>query len=204
MFIVLEGPDGSGKTTLARALTEHLKHLGLQVLYTFEPTADNEYGHKVRRLLQGHRTYNPVCISDLMTADRRCHLETTILPALANGQWVVCDRYKYSALAYQQMQGVDAQYLIKSNQKYRIPDAIFILRSRTVPLLLERIAHRSEGTEYFEKEYFLEKVLEFYNNMMDYFPEENIRFLNAEHSTPDLIEEIIRYLRDDGFLNGKE
>ena len=203
MFIVLEGPDGRGKTTLAHALAEHLNHMGLQVLYTFEPTVDSEYGHEIRRLLQGEKTCDPVHISDLMTADRKYHLEMTILPALTDGQWVVCDRYKYSALAYQQMQGVDAQYLIESNRKYRVPDAIFILQPRTVSILLERIVQRSKRTEYFEKAHFLEGVLEFYNKMTAYFPDENIRFLDAELSTPDLIEEIIKCLHDDGFLNDK-
>ena len=161
MFIVLEGPDGSGKTTLAQALTENLNNLGHHVLYTFEPTVNSEYGHEARKLLKSNQILDPIYISDLLTADRGCHLKETVLPALADGKWIVCDRYKYSALAYQQMQGVDAQYLIESNRKYRIPDAVFILRPQKVSTLLERIMQRGQQTEYFEKKRFLEGVIGF-------------------------------------------
>lgn len=204
MFIVLEGPDGSGKTTLAQALTESLRRLGLQVLYTFEPTTSSEYGYAVRKILKAEQICDPVYISELLTADRGCHLETVVLPAIADGKWIVCDRYKYSALAYQQMQGVDAQYLIESNRKYLVPDVTFILQPQKLSTLLERITRRSEQTEYFEKRHFLEGVLGFYNRMMDYFPEENIRFLNAELPILNLIEIITEYLHDDGFLDSRE
>lgn len=204
MFIVLEGPDGSGKTTLAQALTESLQSLGLQVLYTFEPTTSGEYGSKVRAALKAEQVCDPVYISDLLTADRSWHLETVVLPALATGRWVVCDRYKYSALAYQQMQGVDAQYLIESNRKYLVPDVIFILQPQKLTTLLERIARRNEQVVLFEKKQFLKGVLEFYGRMKEYFPEENIHFLDAEIPTPHLIEEIIEYLHVGSLPDNKE
>lgn len=201
MFIVLEGPDGSGKTTLAQALTKNLKYLGQRVLYTFEPTEDNEYGCEIRRLLKGNKSYDPVYISDLMTADRRCHLETIILPAHANGEWIVCDRYKYSALAYQQMQGVDVRYLIESNRTYLIPDVVFILRPRSVTTLLERIVQRDNQIECFENKRFLEGVMRLYDKMPVYFPEENIHFLDAELPIACLITQISSYLQHDGFFD---
>ena len=204
MFIVLEGPDGSGKTTLAQALTESLCHLGLQVLYTFEPTTSSEYGNDIRKILKAEQTCDPAYISDLLTADRGYHLETVILPALADGKWIVCDRYKYSALAYQQMQGIDAQYLIESNRKYLVPDVTFILQPQKLSTLLDRIVRRNEEREYFEKKHFLEGVLEFYSRMMEYFPEENIHFLDAELPIPNLTQKITEYLYDDGFLNSRE
>lgn len=204
MFIVVEGPDGSGKTTLAKALAERLHRLGLQVLYTFEPTTSSKYGNEVREILRAEQVCDPVYISNLLTADRGYHLETVILPALANGKWVICDRYKYSALAYQQMQGVDAQYLIDSNRTYLVPDVTFILQPQTLSTLLDRIVRRNEQTDYFEKERFLAGVLEFYKRMTDFFPEENILFLDAEFPIPNLIEKITGYLRDSGFLNSGE
>ena len=49
--------------------------------------------------------------ADLFVEDRKYHIETLIAPALAKGENIVCDRYKYSAMVYQQLQGVDITYL---------------------------------------------------------------------------------------------
>lgn len=194
MFIVLEGPDGSGKTTLAQAFTAHLNNKGINALYTFEPTTNEKYGQPIRKLLKKHLVCSPTDLSDLLTADRGEHLSKTILPALAEGKWVICDRYKYSALAYQQSQGIDAAYLIESNRKYLVPDITFILRPKNIDTLLQRINHRNMPAELFEKKAFLLQTLEFYDKMPDYFPTEIFCFLNAENSVPNLIAKMDTFI----------
>ena len=195
MFIVFEGPDGSGKTTLAQAFTAHLRNRGINALYTFEPTLEGTYGRQIQKLLRSNCVCNPIELSDLLTADRGVHLATTILPALLEGKWVICDRYKYSALAYQQTQGVNPAYLIESNSKYQNPDITFILRPKSVDTLLERMARRGPSVELFEQKSFLVQTLEFYDKMPSYFPNEVIHFLDAECTVFKLIQKIDTYMQ---------
>jgi dTMP kinase len=96
-FIAVEGIDGSGKTTQARILASRL-----DALLTFEPGA-TALGSELRRLVLEAR---PVAIDDrtealLMVADRAEHVAEVVAPALADGRWVVTDRFSASTLAYQ-------------------------------------------------------------------------------------------------------
>ena len=100
-FITFEGGDGSGKTTQLSRTVDWLKSQGKDVLQTFEP-GDTALGKEIRRLLlSGEHTPVPATELLLFLADRAQHVEKVIKPALAVGQWVVCDRYTDSTLAYQ-------------------------------------------------------------------------------------------------------
>jgi dTMP kinase len=100
-FVVLEGGDGSGKSTQARLLAEWLRREGVTVIETFEPGA-GPVGAVLRDvLLHGPAPVTPVAEALLMAADRAQHVATEIEPALARGDWVVCDRYVPSSLVYQ-------------------------------------------------------------------------------------------------------
>jgi dTMP kinase len=100
-FVVLEGGDGSGKSTQAARLARSLRARGLTVLETFEPGAGS-VGAVIRDLvLHGPEAVAPTTEALLMAADRAQHVVTEIQPALARGEWVVCDRYVPSSLVYQ-------------------------------------------------------------------------------------------------------
>jgi dTMP kinase len=100
-FVVLEGGDGSGKSTQAARLARWLREQGLTVVETFEPGA-GAVGAVLRDvLLHGPEPVAPVTEALLMAADRAQHVATEIEPALARGDWVVCDRYVPSSLVYQ-------------------------------------------------------------------------------------------------------
>ncbi len=110
-FVVLEGGDGSGKSTQLRGLAGWLRDQGIEVVETFEPGA-TEAGAAMRELLL-HRPdpLAPVAEALLMAADRAQHVATVIGPALARGAWVVSDRFLPSSLVYQGVVrglGVDA------------------------------------------------------------------------------------------------
>lgn len=110
-FVVLEGGDGSGKSTQARRLVAWLREQGIDVVETFEPGA-TDAGAAIRELLL-HRPdpINPVAEALLMAADRAQHVAAVIRPALARGAWVVSDRFLPSSLVYQGVVrglGVDA------------------------------------------------------------------------------------------------
>lgn len=180
MFIVIDGPDGSGKTTLSKKLVEKWVSSNVQSIYTFEPTYDSQSGIEIRRLMRTKKIEDIYTFADLFVADRKEHLNTIIVPALARGENVVCDRYKYSALAYQQLQGVDSKYLVEINRDCLIPDYVFILLPQSVDVILKRILNRAKEREIFEEREFLTQTLAFYKKLPSYFPNENIIFLDAE------------------------
>jgi dTMP kinase len=108
IFIVLSGPDGSGKSTQARLLGAWLTQKGYDVLVTREPGGD-AVGQDIRKILAHDASdtrYDPP-IADgmveffLFCADRRQHVKSIIMPALAENRIVICDRYVPDTYAYQ-------------------------------------------------------------------------------------------------------
>jgi dTMP kinase len=100
-FVVLEGGDGSGKSTQSARLATWLRAQGLMVVETFEPGSGPTGGILRELLLHGPEAVAPVTEALLMAADRAQHVAGEIEPALARGDWVVCDRYVPSSLVYQ-------------------------------------------------------------------------------------------------------
>lgn len=187
MFVVIDGPDGSGKTTLAKQLTDRLNQEGTSAIYTCEPTFSSEAGQKLRDMMRTGEIGDIYQFANLFVEDRKTHIADLIEPTLANGKTVVCDRYKYSALAYQQLQGVDATYLVEINKPCLVPDIIFILTPQSPDILLERIKSRGATRDIFEEIEFLSNTLELYRRLPDYFPDERIVFLDAGASVEDNI-----------------
>ncbi|KPA20843.1 Thymidylate kinase [Shimia sp. SK013] len=101
-FITFEGIDGSGKSTQARLLAEHLRARGHDVVLTREPGGSTG-AEEIRALvLEGDPDrWSAETEILLFTAARRDHLERTILPALAAGKIVICDRFADSTRMYQ-------------------------------------------------------------------------------------------------------
>jgi len=99
-FVSLEGGEGAGKSTQARALAAALAGAGLPVLRTREP-GGSAGAEAIRGLLLGRGPWDPLAEMTLHFAARREHWARSIEPALAAGIWVVCDRFFDSTLAYQ-------------------------------------------------------------------------------------------------------
>src|SRR5690606_20494820 len=98
-FITLEGLDGAGKSTHIDWLVEYLRSHGMQVVSTREP-GGTVLGEQLRTAV----LTEPMHLKTetlLMFAARCEHIETVIKPALADGQWVVCDRFTDATYAYQ-------------------------------------------------------------------------------------------------------
>lgn len=102
MFITFEGLDGCGKSTQLERLAEKLREQAFSVTVTREP-GGTATGEKIRRLLLDTRTagLDPRAELSLMFASRAQHLAEVILPALAKGDIVLCDRFTDSSEAYQ-------------------------------------------------------------------------------------------------------
>jgi dTMP kinase len=100
-FITLEGIDGAGKSTQLTWIVELLQHAGLSAVVTREP-GGTPLGEQLRALLLDKSiTMHPETEALLMFAARREHLDKVILPALAQGQWVISDRFTDASFAYQ-------------------------------------------------------------------------------------------------------
>ena len=101
-FITFEGGEGSGKSTQASRLVDRLRERHLDVLQTREP-GGSPGAEEIRNLaLNGDAgRWSAMTETLLMYAARSDHLERTIRPALADGRWVVCDRFADSSRAYQ-------------------------------------------------------------------------------------------------------
>ena len=98
-FITLEGIDGAGKSTHVAWLVEQIETLGHSVVATREP-GGTPLGEELRRLLlREPMTHDSEAL--LMFAARRDHLDRVIRPALARGDWVLCDRFTDATFAYQ-------------------------------------------------------------------------------------------------------
>lgn len=101
-FIAFEGGEGAGKSTQARMLGQALAARGIDSVVTREPGGTTG-AERIRGLLldTAGAGWNPRAEALLFAAARSDHVDRLIRPALANGQWVICDRYLASSRAYQ-------------------------------------------------------------------------------------------------------
>lgn len=102
MFITFEGPEGSGKTSVANEISRKLEALGYSILRTREP-GGTPIAEDIREILLNKKNgvLDPRAEALLFAASRRQHLVEKVWPALAEGKIVICDRFLDSSLAYQ-------------------------------------------------------------------------------------------------------
>ena len=116
LFVTIEGPDGSGKSTQLKLLSKHLDSLGHKHIVTRDP-GGTSLGKQIRHILL--RAETPVCsVTELLLyeADRAQHIYEVIEPALKEGLLVLCDRYIDSTRAYQGYgRGLDLELIDKLN-----------------------------------------------------------------------------------------
>jgi len=101
-FITFEGGEGCGKSTQVKRLADHLRASGIEVVLTREP-GGTRLAELIRSLLKDEREDPPCDRSELLLflAARAQLVKNVIRPALAEGKWVVCDRFSDSTFAYQ-------------------------------------------------------------------------------------------------------
>lgn len=102
MFITLEGPEGSGKTTAVNAAVRELEKLGYSIVRTREP-GGTPIAEQIRNVIldKANTAMDPRTEALLYAASRRQHLVEKVWPAVKEGKIVICDRYLDSSLAYQ-------------------------------------------------------------------------------------------------------
>lgn len=117
-FITLEGGEGAGKSTLAKALAERLSTYGLRVELTREPGGSTKAEAIRETILSGQvKQHGPFVEALMFSAARIDHIDRRIRPALMRGDWVICDRFLDSTRVYQGVLGeIDRELLAELEQ----------------------------------------------------------------------------------------
>ncbi|HCD17280.1 MAG: dTMP kinase [Rhizobiales bacterium TMED83] len=153
-FITFEGGEGGGKSTQAARMAGYLRSKGLDVLETREPGGTPESEALRDLLVQGDPDrWSALSELLLITAARVEHVNRLIEPALAQGRWVICDRFADSTLAYQGIAGELGLELVEQLQELAVgattPDVTFLLDLRAEAGLQR--AEKRGGAARFEK-----------------------------------------------------
>jgi len=149
-FIVVEGLDGSGKTTQVARLKERFIQQNIPCFFTCQPS-NGELGKMARAVTQGKFKIENEALSLLFAAEHYQHFKEAIEPALENGKHVICDRYYYSNVAYQ---GVDKATIerivsyIKAVRDARPPDIVVYLDVEPEECIKRISANRKEVSIY--------------------------------------------------------
>ncbi|MBN2199030.1 MAG: dTMP kinase [Candidatus Aminicenantes bacterium] len=157
LLVVLEGIDGSGKTTQARRLAGALRRAGVDTALFREPTR-GPWGRMIRRLARRPRSLNAEEELFLFLLDRRDNVERNLKPALRRKKTIVLDRYYFSTIAYQGARGISRDRIRRLNERFAPPpDLVFIL---DVPpgRGLGRITGRRKREPLFERKSYLRRV----------------------------------------------
>ncbi|TFH05349.1 MAG: dTMP kinase [Spirochaetales bacterium] len=194
-LIVLEGIDGAGTTTQARLLTQRLKQNSRTVWATSEPTG-SPIGRLIREILRSDLEADPETIAHLFAADRSHHLRGSdgIIAHLSAGDIVVCDRYKYSSLAYQSVD-MPMEVITALNARFPDPGLLFFV-DLPVETGAQRLSRRS-SLEIFEYDEFQHKVRSNYLRVLDKASTTTrLHVLDGTQTVEAIAEKIWNYVKD--------
>lgn len=202
LFITLEGPEGSGKTTIASLVEKKLKEKGLNVVMTREP-GGIEISEQIRKIIldPNNTAMDSKTEALLYAAARRQHLVEKVIPALKQEGIVICDRFIDSSLVYQGIGrglGIDKVY---DMNLFAIEDIMpdFTLFFDIDPKLgLERI-HKDQQREInrldMEDLNFHQKVYQGYKEVVSRYPERIIE-IDASKSIEEVFNSVMNILKE--------
>ncbi|WP_068621672.1 dTMP kinase [Paenibacillus tuaregi] len=199
-FITFEGGDGSGKTTVLEEISQSLAGSGIPYMVTREP-GGIEIAEKIRHIILDPQNTAMDSRTEalLYAAARRQHLAEKVLPALAQGIHVLCDRFVDSSLAYQgHARGLGIEHILSVNSfatEGRQPDLTFYLDIEPEKGLARIAANQGREVNRLDLEgiAFHHKVREGYHLIRELFPE-RIVTINADRNKEEVIQEIKEHL----------
>lgn len=152
VFVAVDGPKHTGKTTVLDRAVRLLEAGGLTVLRTKEPTAWFDLSN------EEHRT--GADLARLLAADRTTHLERVIVPALASHDAVITDRYIGSSLSFQVLDGVPFKDVWAMNSGFMLPDLnIFVTADKAS--IRRRLAARGTPTRFDRQQRVAEEIAQY-------------------------------------------
>ena len=143
LLVSIDGPGGSGKSTVAALVAGGLAGHGLAVRQTREPSP-TPLGQLIRA---GTDDYAGMALACLVAGDRHHHLAAEIRPALAAGQIIICDRYLPASLVLQRMDGLSWDVILQLNQGADQPDLAVILNGSPA-VIAARLAARGAHSRF--------------------------------------------------------
>lgn len=195
VFITLEGPDGSGKSTIIKEIADYLSKKKIDYIMTREP-GGTHIGEDIRSIILDNKNTNMGAETEalLYSASRSQHVHEKIIPALEDGKLVVCDRFLLSSLAYQGVgRGLGIEE-VKSINDFGLrgisPDLILFfhidpeisLKRKTAELKGDRLEKEGEG--------FHKKVYQGYMKLLDLYPD-NIKIIDARKTIDEVVKQCI-------------
>ena len=199
MFITIEGGEGGGKSTNIAYIKDYLEKSGQQVIVTREP-GGTKLGEKIREVLLNpdHKGMDDATELLLMFAARAQHIAEVIKPALAEGKWVLCDRFTDATYAYQGGgRGInkDRIAVLENWVQGELRPDLTLLFDLPVEVGMKRASERAD-LDRFEQEklQFFEDVRACYLSMAKEFPKRYC-VLNAEQSL-DKVQQDIKMILD--------
>lgn len=205
LFITLEGPDGSGKSTQIEYLREYFHDRGIETVLTREP-GGTEIGEKLRDIIldRANRDMCDMAEALLYAASRAQHVNQLIRPALEDGKVVVCDRFIDSSIAYQGY-GRELGEAVRIINEFAVdgcmPDLTFLMEI-SPEIGKSRIKSESQDRLEQEKIEFHNRVYAGYREIARIYPQRFVE-INAERDKlsikKDILGSIEKFLIDRGF-----
>jgi dTMP kinase len=186
LFIVIEGIDGTGKSTQAKRLAEWFRSRGREVVLSREPT-DGPWGKKLRESATTGRL-SPEDELECFLNDRREHVEMTIKPALADGKVVILDRYYFSTMAYQGARGFDPAEIRRRNEAFAPQPDLLLILELSIESAHGRIGSRGDTVNEFEQRDTLTRCREIFLSLRN---EPFARVIDAEPSLNEVSADIL-------------
>lgn len=205
-FVTLEGGEGSGKSTQLGLLEDYLSKGGYDVIFTREP-GGTPISEEIRKILLGGENTEMCDETEalLFAAARVQHIKEKILPAVAAGKTVVCDRYVHSSLVYQGYARGLGDFVEKVNSyafENCMPDVTIFL-----DITPERAFARKGGADKDDRLEqsgmdFHKRVYDGYVKAAEKFPDHFVR-INADRPVEDVFEDILSTLENRGVITRK-
>lgn len=206
IFIAIEGPDGSGKSTMMKKIVSYIKYKKLDFMATREP-GGTTIGEDIRKIILEKENKHMSAETEalLYAASRSQHVHEKVIPALSMGKIVICERFILSSLAYQ---GVGRDLGIEEVRS--IND--FAIKGLRPDLTLffdvdpeETLSRKTEkkGGDRLEKEgvAFHKKVYAGYKRLLEKYPED-IKIIDARQGIEQVFEQCIYHI--DNILKNEE
>lgn len=205
MFITLEGIEGSGKTTLVRAIVEYFAQNGKECLVTREP-GGTAIGARIRSILldPDHKAMAPLTELLLYMADRHEHVQNVIRPHLADGKIVISDRFSDATVVYQgYARGQDMRLIERLHRAVLEglkPDITFLLDLPPEVGLARAWQQIDHGQRTTSETRFEEEAIDFHRRVREGYLElarrepKRYRIIDAGRSIQQIGEDVRQYL----------